>query len=180
MPQPRKPLSRKSEASTLDSLADAISNMNLTSTAAPFSSSTMPALNIINAGTYIPQASTIELTTIAEYRRDRFNWEEAYPQLFLSQTSHLFLAVHFRGRFTSVEKRKLTSPELQEIHETMKPTFRKLRKVLEIIQQLVIEHGSSGRLTFLCSEGRLSVYKRRSQASCLPDEAMSCFKLGPE
>jgi hypothetical protein len=151
--------------------------MNLTSTAPPFSSSTMPALNIINAGTYVPQASIIEITTIAEYRRDKFNWEEAYPQLFLSQTSHHFLAVHNRGRFASVEKRKLASPELQAIHGEMKPLLKKLRKVLEVIHGLVIKHGSSGRLSFVCSEGRLEVHQRRSQTSCLPDEGMVCFKL---
>ncbi|KXN88305.1 hypothetical protein AN958_07764 [Leucoagaricus sp. SymC.cos] len=176
MPQTRKRPERRSEASTVDSLTGALSSMTLTSTAAPFSSSTMPSLNIINAGTYIPQASTIELATIAEYRRDKFSWKEAYPQLFLSQTSHLFLAVHLRGRFTSVEKRKLASLELQKVHEDMKPALMKLRKILGVIQRLMIEHGSKGRLTFVCSGGKLAVYQRKSQTSCLPDEAVSCFE----
>ncbi|KAJ3573991.1 hypothetical protein NP233_g2061 [Leucocoprinus birnbaumii] len=178
MPQPRTRLARKSEASTLDSLADAMSNMNLTTTVAPFSSNTMPALNIINAGTNVPQAATIELTTIAVYRREKFNWDEAYPQLFLSQTSHHFLAVHNRGQFISVEKRKLVSdPEFEKIHKSMKPALKKLRKILEIIQQVAVKHGTGGRLTFVCSDGELAVYQRRSQTSCLPDEAMSCFDL---
>lgn len=176
MPQSRRRLSTKNEATTLDSLADAMSNIKLTSTTAPFSSSTMPTLNIINAGTYVPQASIIELTTVAEFRRDNFSWQEAYPQLFFSQTAHHFLAVHYRGRFTSVEKRKLSSQtDFQTVQEQMKPTFKKLRKTLEVIQRLIIEHGSRKKLTLVCSEGQLAVYERRSPASCLPDEAMSCF-----
>lgn len=175
MPQSRRRFSTRNEASTLDSLADAMSNINLTSTAAPFSSSTMPTLNIINAGTYVPQVSTIELTTVAEYRRDTFSWQDAYPQLFLSQTAHHFLAVHSRGRFTSVEKRKLSSQtDFQTAREQMKPALKKLRKALEVIQRLVIEHGSK-KLTLVCSEGQLAVYERRSRMSCLPDEAISCF-----
>lgn len=176
MPQPRKRSTRKSEPS-LDGLTDALRSMNLTSTVAPFSSSTMPALNIIKGGNYVPQACTIELATIGEYRRPKFDWKEAYPQLFLSQTSHHFLAIHYRGRFTSLEKRKLSSPDLQSVHEEMVPQLKKLRKVLEIIQRLVIKHGSSGRLSFVCSNGQMAVYQRKSRTSCLPDEAMSCFEL---
>lgn len=176
MPPPRQRHLSKDEPS-VDSLADQMQNMSLTSTAALFSSSTMPALTIIKAGNYVPQAATVELATCAEHRRQSFNWKEGYPQLFLSQTGHHFLAVHFRGRFTSLEKRKLSSPELQAVHKEMQPELKKLRKILEIIQRVVIKHGSSGRLSFVCSDGQLAVYKRKSQASCLPDEAMSCFEL---
>jgi len=176
MPPPRKPRPRKSEPS-VDSLIDSIQNMTLTNTAAPFSSSTMPALNIITGGGYVPQASIIELATCSEPRKESYNWKEAYGQLFLSQTAYHILAFHYRGRFTSLEKRKLSSQDLQEVHDEMKPYLKKLRKVLEIIQRTVIEHGSDGRLSFVCSDGKLSVYQRKSQTACLPDEAMSCFEL---
>ncbi|KAF9452960.1 hypothetical protein P691DRAFT_802815 [Macrolepiota fuliginosa MF-IS2] len=176
MPPPRKPRPSKSEPS-VDSLIDSIGNMSLTTTAAPFSSSTMPALNIINGGSYVPQASIIELVTCSEYRKESYNWKEAYGQLFLSQTAHHIMAIHYRGRFTSLEKRKLSSQDLQKVHDEMKPDLKKLRKVLEIIQRTVIEHGSNGRLSFVCSDGKLSVYQRKSQTACLPDEAMSCFEL---
>ncbi len=175
MPQTRSSQPKKAEPS-LDSLADALQNMNLTTTATVFSSSTMPALTIINGGNYVPQASTIELATCSEHRRQNFNWKEGYPQLFLSQTNHHFLAIHHRGYFADLEKKKLSS-DFKDIHKEMQPLLKKLRKVLEMIQKIVIEHGTAGRLSLVCSDGKLVVYKRKVQTSCLPDEAMSCFEL---
>jgi hypothetical protein len=137
----------------------------------------MPALTIIKGGHYVSQASTMELVTVGEGRRPVVDWKEYYPQLFLSQTVHHYMGVHRRGYFTSLEKRKLSSPELQAVHEEMIPEFKKLRKVLGMIKSLVIKHGKSGRLSFVCSGGQMSVYERKSNASCLPEEAMSCFKL---
>jgi hypothetical protein len=174
MPQPRSIRPKKAEPS-LDSLADAMQNMNVTTTATVFSSNTMPALTIINGGNYVSQASTIELVTCSEHRRQDFNWKEGYPQLFLSQTNHHFLAVHFRGYFTSLEKKKLSS-DFEDIHEEMRPVLKQLRKVLEIIQNIVVENDDSGRLSLVCSDGQLTVYKRKGQTNCLPEEGMSCFE----
>lgn len=174
MPQPRSTHPKKPEPS-LDSLADAMQSMNLTTTSTVFSSNTMPALTIINGGNYVSQASTIELVTCSEYRRDDFNWKEAYPQLFLSQTNHHFLAVHYRGHFTSLEKKKLSS-DFKDIHEEMRPVLMQLRKVLEMIQNVVVKHGKSERFSLVCSNGELNVYKRKGQTNCLPEEGMSCFE----
>ncbi|XP_006462544.1 hypothetical protein AGABI2DRAFT_193668 [Agaricus bisporus var. bisporus H97] len=176
MPAPRHRFARKSESS-LDALTKSLQTMNLTSTAAPFSSSNMPALTIIKGGNHVPQASTIELVTVGEGRRPHVDWKDYYPQVYLSQTVHHFMAIHRRGYFTALEKRKLSSPHLQDVHQEMIPEFKKLRKVLGMIQGLVIKHGKSGRLSFVCSGGQMSVYQRKSNASCLPEEAMSCFNV---
>jgi hypothetical protein len=164
---------RKSDTS-LESLTNSLQSMNLTSTAAPFSSRSMPALAIMKGGRYVPQASTMELVTVAEFRRPRVDWKEYYTQLYFSQTAHHYMGVHNRGNFTSLEKKKLS--ELEDVRKQLSAEYKKLRQVLEMIQALVIKHGKSGRLSFVCSGGNMSVYQRKSSASCLPVEAMSCFE----
>jgi hypothetical protein len=175
LPPPRQNFSRKSDTS-LESLTNSLQSMNLTSTAAPFSSRSMPALAIIKGGSYVPQASTMELVTVGEGRRPHVDWKEYYTQLYFSQTAHHYMGVHRRGYFTSLEKRKLLSPELEKVRKELSPEYKKLRQVLEMIQALVVKHGKSGRLSFVCSDGKMSVYQRKSNASCLPVEAMSCFE----
>ncbi|KAG1725886.1 uncharacterized protein EDB91DRAFT_80558 [Suillus paluster] len=48
--------------------------------------------------TIVPQASLIELKTRAAHRE--LDWEEVYPQLYLSQTAFLYIAKHERGNLT--------------------------------------------------------------------------------
>ncbi|KAF7357295.1 hypothetical protein MSAN_01324900 [Mycena sanguinolenta] len=55
-------------------------------------------LTVINGGAVVPHSSILELTTRTQRRAAKFDWNDAYPQLFL-QTPHHFLAVHDRGRF---------------------------------------------------------------------------------
>lgn len=105
-----------------------------------------------------------------------YEWKELYPQLFLSQTPHHFLGVHQSGRFREVEKRKLgTDPDFLAVANQMQESLKKLRQALEMIQELVIEHGAKGRLSLVCEDGELKVYERESQASCLPKEFIARF-----
>ena len=53
--------------------------------------------------------------------------------------------------------------------------FRKLRKVLQEIQELVVEHGQRGRLSLVCRDGGLRVFARTSDASCLPESVLERF-----
>jgi len=116
------------------------------------------------------------LTTRAVHLESQYNWKEAYPQLFLSQTPHHFLAVHQRGRFVGITKRKLQSSELDSVAATLVQTdLKKLRRALDIIRHLVIEHGEQGRLSLVCQKGVLKVFRRVSQDSCLPDEMLGWF-----
>lgn len=171
---------RSKSLSVDDSLADAIAGLKLSTTSsadATKSSSKTPALAILKGGSDVPQASLVELTTRSEARQADYDWVDSYPQLFLSQTSHHFLAVHQRGRFSSVQKRTLNSTELRAIERNIQPALRKLRRLLDVIKALVIKHGERGRLSLVCTAGELKVYERTGQASCLPDECMELFNV---
>lgn len=107
---------------------------------------------------------------------DQFDWENAYPQLFLSQTSNHYLAVHDRGNFTRIIKRNLDSPELKEIDAEAQPNFRRLRRVLQDIQSLAKEHGQRGRLSLVHQSGVVRVYQRTKSTSFLPDDVVKRFE----
>lgn len=122
------------------------------------------------------QSDIIELTTRSAKRVVDFDWVDAYPQLFLSQTPNHFLAAHTQGRFQTVTKRNIKDAALKEIERSLQDNFKKLRVALTTIQNLVVEHGQRGRLTLVCQQGLLNVYERTSQESCLPDAILARFE----
>ncbi|KAJ7776845.1 hypothetical protein DFH07DRAFT_877028, partial [Mycena maculata] len=164
-------------AQSIDDLVDSLAGINLS----PMSSSSAPSpkssngLTIREGGAVVPHSSLVELTTRTERREAEFDWTDAYPQLFFSQTPHHFLAVHNRGRFVAVKKRKLGSPELRDVERTIQPSLKKLRAALDVIKDIVVKHGQRGRLTLVCRDGKLQVFERVSTASCLPDDVMARF-----
>src|SRR5882762_3723604 len=78
---------------TVDDLADALGRMGImrtsTSTKAA-SSASSPLIDIVRAGTQVPQESLVEVTSRSAYFVDQFDWNETYPQLALSQTPALY------------------------------------------------------------------------------------------
>ena len=132
----------------------------------------------MEGGYVVSPTAVIELTTRSEatLKNYGFNWKESYPQLFFSQTAHHFLAIHQRGRFYDVQKRKLSSDELQAVEEKAQVDLKKVRKALELIQEIVIKHGRKGRISLVCVRGALSVYERDSDDNCLPDPIMKLFE----
>ncbi|KAJ6555034.1 hypothetical protein DFH09DRAFT_577992 [Mycena vulgaris] len=161
----------------IDDLADSLSGITLGApTKAAPASKTRNGLTVIAGGAPVPHTAIVELTTRAERRAAEYDWTEAYPQLFFSQTPHHFLAVHNRGRFAEVQKRKLGAPELRAVERTLQPSLKKLRAALDVIKALVVKHGQRGRLTLVCQGGKLQVFERESNASCLPDDMIARFE----
>jgi hypothetical protein len=172
----------QSASTTVDDLLGAFSSINIhtpgtdspvKSTAGGTNSATK--LTVLSGGTSVPQSAIIEMTTRSVYREAQYDWKESYPQLFLSQTPHHFLAVHQRGQFLRVNKRRLQSSELDRVATSIQPDLKQLRRLLDIIKQLVIKHGERGRLSLVCQGGVLKVFQRDSQDSCLPDEVLERF-----
>ncbi|KAF7357280.1 hypothetical protein MSAN_01323400 [Mycena sanguinolenta] len=162
---------------SIDDLANDLAGISLArrSSADPTPTSSH-GLTVINGGAVVSHSSILELTTRTQKRAAEFDWNDAYPQLFFSQTPHHFLAVHDRGRFTEVNKRGLASPDLKAVERTLQPSLRKLCVALRQIKDLVVKHGQRGRLTLVCRQGKLEVFERTSGASCLPDEVMARFE----
>jgi hypothetical protein len=169
-------------ATTLDDLIGALSGVNLRTpnTESPAKSIVRGSagatkITVVTGGAYVPQSAIIEMTTRATHRESEYDWKESYPQLFLSQTQHHFLAVHQRGHFVRVNKRKLQSSELDSVNTLIQSDLKKLRRVLDIIKYIVIKHGEQGRLSLVCKGGVLKIFQRASQVSCLPEEMLGLF-----
>ena len=133
-------------------------------------------LKIFRAGTQVPQSDILEMTTRSEISAAKFNWSEAYPQLYLSHTPNHYLAVHRTGTFFSIAKRKIGENDLVAVNRKEQPAFRKLRKVLGEIQTMVKERGASGRISLVCKGGVLKVHERNSKESCLPKSSLALFE----
>lgn len=133
--------------------------------------------DIIRAGQLVSQSSIVELTTRSERNVLCYDWKEQYPQLYLSQTPHHFLAVHHGGLFDRMEMRQLDDAEMKTIHASVENSFKKLRALLETIQQIAVDHGKEARrLSLVCRSGSVTVLERRSRDNCLPDEVMGRFQ----
>lgn len=169
--------SRVASKPDMNALTDALAGVSLSSASNKKVQIDTSGLHIIQAGVHIPQSNIVELTTVSKMRHARFDWSEAYSQLFLSQTPHHFLAVHDRGRFNMVEKRKLGSEDLDDIEETTQIALWKLMQALDTIKNMVVEHGKSGRLSLVCQAGEMKVYERSSQESCLPEDVLKKFEV---
>lgn len=168
---------RQTDSTDLDSLSNMLSGLAVASDAGRSpqvdDDVSTSELSVIRAGQIIPQNSLIEMTTRSQNNAINYDWVEGYPQLFLSQTPHHFLAVHNRGEFQRIEKRNLS--DLKKVDAQSQRDFRELRAALKTVQDLVVEHGERGRLSLVFSDGNLEVFERKSQASCLPEDVLNKF-----
>lgn len=167
------------KSANIDELTDTLANVSIAQTQKSLPKSISHGLTILRGGQISPQSSMIELSTVSQRRRAEYNWKELYPQLFLSQTPHHFLAIHDRGRFLTIEKRRLetrTSTELVNAAKDLQVNLRKLRAALGKIQEMVKEEGERGRISLVCENGVLSVFERVGREGCLPDEFMARFE----
>ncbi|KAJ7644789.1 hypothetical protein FB45DRAFT_898670 [Roridomyces roridus] len=183
IPLPLTSTTKGSSSSSVDALADSLAGIAIASSKSqppPSASTTRHGLTIKDGpcpGTpTIPHSSLVELTTRAERRAAEFDWNEAYPQLFFSQTPHHFLGVHNRGRGGFGSNSDGMGLEFKDVERGLQPNLRKLRAALDVIREVVVKHGRRGRLTLVCRAGRLQVYERVSQASCLPEDVMARFE----
>jgi hypothetical protein len=166
--------SRPPKATDVDDLSQLLSSAHITPD--PPSTHKMHGISYRTAGTLVPQQSLIELTTRSARNIISFNWAEALPQLWLSRTANHILAVHERGTFTSVTRRSLEgSAELRAATAGAQLSFKKLRRVLDAIQELLVERGREARLTLVCRNGVLEVFERTDDWSVLPKEVLKRF-----
>jgi hypothetical protein len=138
------------------------------------SSSNSLDVKILRAGSHeVPQTHLVEIKTHNGSRRT-MRWSKTYPQLYLSQTPHVYHAFHNSGTFTLVEKFTLGQSNLTDIDESAQEGFKKLRKLLGSLKSLVAKHGAR-RVSLVCVGKTLSVYRMPQGESCLPEDALALF-----
>ncbi|KAI0738902.1 hypothetical protein C8Q80DRAFT_1112906 [Daedaleopsis nitida] len=178
--QPASPRKSTATSANVDSLTDLLANLGVSSQSNAATSSTESAsdITVIRAGSQVPQRALVELTTRSAKYVDAFDWKEQYPQLLLSGTPHLFLAVHDRGMFERIKKHELGTAELRRTVESSPQTqgaFRRLGEALRAIQRLVVEHGPRTRLSLVCRDGALEVFVRTGTEGGLPESELERF-----
>ena len=111
---------------------------------------------------------------IKTHNGPQLKWPKVYPQLYLSQTPHIHHAFHKNSTFTFVQKFTVGQSELANVDKTAQAGFKKLRKLLGYIKSLVLKHGAM-RISLVCVDKTLSVYRMPQGESCLPGDALALF-----
>jgi hypothetical protein len=149
-----------------DDLASAFSSLGISSTTAATATEiaqphAIPGVTVIrsNPRTLVAQSSLIELKTRVAHKP--LDWADTYPQLYLSQTPHLYLAKHSRGSFTSAEKFNLAGSTLVSYAKQAEEGMGKLKAMLGEVLAEVKEAGSGVGLCLICVGGQLALYKRK-------------------
>ena len=144
----------------LDDLGLDLSKLSISgSSNAASSTSSGTALKIISAGTLVPQSSLVEIKTRSEMSVQNFDWADTYPQLYLSKTPHLYLAVHTRGTFSSMQKKELETIDMSGAAQDAKIAVGSLVKVLKEIRRVSTEiNDKKNRFTLVCMNGEMKVY----------------------
>lgn len=136
------------------------------------SSPSPPDVTIIRAGlSNVPQTHLLEIKT---HTRPGMKWTRTYPQLYFSQTPHIYHAFCSNGTFTHVKKYTLGQSDLTKVEENAQEGFKKLRKLLSYIKSLVLRHGST-RISLVCVGKTLRVYQIPQGETCLPADALALF-----
>src|SRR6266702_1408587 len=187
-------------------LAGAASSVNIQQTSTSTTTTISPAINIVRAGTQVPQDALVEVASRSVFYLDQLDWNELYPQLALSQTPALRMGVHERGEFTELREWQLEGPGARvgtgtthrsgtqrgadvldlsmQRRETAVQIVR-LARVLQDVQKLAIARGPgpAGSFSRVCEGGKLRVYARKmdgdgksSPGSCLPPEVVARFE----
>jgi hypothetical protein len=166
-------MQKPTSAADADDLADLLAATSL-KTGSKAVRTTVEGLTIVRAGTLVPQADVLELTTRSVRNAPDFDWAEALPQLHLSRTPTHILGVHERGTFEELRITNLGSTSMRSAEAAAQRGLRKLRQVLEVIQDMLLEDAVGKRLTLVCKDGKMKVYERTGKG-LLPEGILARF-----
>jgi hypothetical protein len=115
-----------------------------------------------------PHANLIEVKTRSV--RNLLDWNEAYPQLQLSQTPYMYLAKHERGAFGEPEKYALQGQSMEAYERTTRGGLVALYNVLKEILETVRIEGQrepspGSEFGLVCVDGQLSLRRREEGTS---------------
>lgn len=182
---PREPEeSSKAESSHVDDLSTALSSLALAPREPPSDNGSASAslqdkfgIKVIRGGSIVPQENLIKVKTRSEQSMKNFNWPNVYPQLLLGQTLTTMVGVHRRGVFFETQKITLNSPDLDEVAAAAQPGLKKLRQLLEEIQNVVMERGREARLSLVSKRGVLQIMESKNGKDLLPNDILSRFDV---
>ncbi|KAI6040509.1 hypothetical protein EDC04DRAFT_2602443 [Pisolithus marmoratus] len=105
------------------------------------------------------KSSMIKIKTRAAHKE--LDWKEFYPQLYLSQAFHLYLAKHTCGTFGQVEDFQINSQGMAAHARNAEVAMAKLVTLLSDILKAIQKHGKGVPLSLVYRAGKLQLYKHR-------------------
>ena len=137
-------------------------------------------LNVVRAGTLVPQSSILEFATRSARWLDRTRVDDTFLQLFLTQTPAHHIAVHERGTFDRVDRQELASAEFAAIAQSaaVRASLMRFVTVLRKVQELVKVHGQAGQVSLVCERGKLEMFGRMGQEGLLGEKELERFSTG--
>lgn len=138
-------------------------------------------IKVINDGVPVSQSRILELKTCTFGNAMRTK-NKAYPQLFFSQTPHLYIGKHVKGCFSEITKCDISVGDFNKQHKILVKSgaLKKLVVVLRNIQEIVRKGGKEGNLTLIFEKKALKVYDRvtlkGASMDLLPKEIVARFE----
>ncbi|GJE92532.1 hypothetical protein PsYK624_086860 [Phanerochaete sordida] len=166
---------RASKEASVDALTEQLSSLNMRAGPAGGASGVSSIVSIRHAGTEVAQSSLVKIKSRSRASKAQY-LENAYLQLLLGQLPELCLGVHDgSGVFDSINSIPLDSERFRNAREKARPALRKLRRLLEEIQSLVMQRGVGAQLSLVCSGGELLLMQRTAEDALLPPVLMRRF-----
>lgn len=142
----RVSVEEKGILSQLDALTLSPPETARVSSVPPSSRSGKSLVSVVPAGSLVPQSSLIHLKTrsVRQSRDDVFDWPAAITQLYFAGNPRLYLGIHTKGLFQSIETHPLTNSLPEDNSEWIKFSaeagYRTLGGFLKVLKQLVVRH----------------------------------------
>lgn len=136
-------------------------------------------LSYTRAGHLVPVDSIVMMKTSAGSKRLR---PEAMAQVYFSQTSHICLGMHDRGRFASEDNVKMDVLDAEKIRRWEDENRVTLQKMVAVIKHLrkVCGRDGGGQYMLVCEKNgedakKLKLYRRGGKGVQMPDSAHEWF-----
>jgi hypothetical protein len=134
------------------------------------------SVEVIHSGRVVPLSSVVEIKTRSIKRL--FHLKDVTPQLWFSQTPHLYLGYHDGGKFERVDKFSMSEEYTRWEGEHQ----GQILKLVSLIKKLknVVEGLEGKRCVVVCEAGReassLKVYESTKKNAALSEEVMKLHK----
>ncbi|ORY90642.1 hypothetical protein BCR35DRAFT_328415 [Leucosporidium creatinivorum] len=130
-------------------------------------------IKILRSGTLAPQSSIVEIKTRSLFPTPNYNLNECIHALVFSQTPHLFVGRHDRGRFN-----KILNFDLEDLgteKKMIKSDIYKAIEVLKSVREVMRKEGGAKRMSLVFSNGEFTIHENKGIVG-LPDELKEYFK----
>lgn len=130
-------------------------------------------IKVVHRGSLAPQSSIVEIKTRRLFPGQVYDVSECIHALVFSQTSHLFVGRHNRGRFDHIFTFDLQ--HLGTEQRMIKSDIHKAIELLKSVKEALLKVGEGKKMCLVFSGGRFTLYKNEGGVG-LPKELKEYFE----